>query len=260
ASRPEPIADDVTTHPARAHERQLIVLEGCAQAAATPGTNSAARRVLERLGISLVAAPRAGCCGALHYHLGEHAAGRAYMRANIDAWWPLIERGAEAIVMTASGCGATVTEYAQLLGDDANYADKARTVAEMTRDIAEVVDGEDLAALRLTPRRERVALHCPCTLQHAQRLGGTLRSLLSRSGMNLVETQEQHLCCGSAGSYSLLQPLLSERLKERKLTALTVENPDLIVTANVGCQLHLASGTPVPVRHWIEAIAASMGE
>lgn len=236
------------------HERKMLLLEGCAQAAVTPTTNAAARRVFGHLGISLIAAPQAGCCGALHYHMGEHDDGKAFMRANIDAWWPHIERGAEAIVMTASGCGVTVKDYGHLLADDSNYAHKASRVSELTRDIAEVLENEDLKDLQLSSDKTPYALHCPCTLQHGQQLGGRLEALLQSLGIQLVKTGEGHLCCGSAGSYSVLQPEMSQRLRERKLEALTTHSPDAILTANVGCQLHLAGGTDVPVRHWIEIL------
>jgi glycolate oxidase iron-sulfur subunit len=237
--------------------RRMIVLDGCAQAAATPGTNVAAQRVFRRLGIDLVSAPRAGCCGALHYHLGEHAPGRDFMRANIDAWWPLIERGAQCIVISASGCGTTVKEYGELLADDEQYAEKAAHVSSLARDIAEVLEAENLDNLPQADSSIRYSVHCPCTLQHGQRFGDKLERLLTRLGLRLVDSSDRHLCCGSAGSYSLLQPALSQRLRDRKLAALTEHAPDMILTANVGCQLHLASGTDVPVRHWIEAIDAA---
>jgi glycolate oxidase iron-sulfur subunit len=182
------------------------------------------------------------------------------MRANIDAWWPHLRDGAEAIVICASGCGATIKEYGELLADDSDYADKAKAVSSAAKDILEIVAAEDLERLQLQPIADRVAVHCPCTLQHAQKLGASLQSLLARAGLNLRETKESHLCCGSAGSYSLLQPRLSNQLRDRKLTALTGESPDVILTANVGCQMHLATGTDVPVRHWIEAIDASLAD
>jgi glycolate oxidase iron-sulfur subunit len=243
---------------AAATTRRMIVLEGCAQSVATPATNLAAKRVLERLGITVFSARQAGCCGALHYHLGDHADGKDFMRANIDAWWPHLERGAEAIVITASGCAATIRDYGEILADDPEYAKKAQRIASLTRDILEVVRDAGIGELALTPISERVAVHCPCTLQHAQRLGVSLEDLLASLGFDLVRTAEKHLCCGSAGSYSLLQPTLSGQLRDRKLAALTTDSPDVILTGNVGCQMHLATGTDVPVRHWIEAIDASL--
>lgn len=234
--------------------RTMLVLDGCAQAAATPATNAAARRVFKRMGIRLLSAPQAGCCGALHFHLGEQDPGKAFMRANIDAWWPYVERGIEAIVVTASGCGTTVKEYGEILADDEVYADKAARISSIARDLVEVLDNEHLESRARTSGLKRFALHCPCTLQHGQKLGSALENLLLRMGLEVVESENQHLCCGSAGSYSLLQPEISERLRERKIADLTQNLPDTILTANVGCQLHLASGTDVPVEHWIEAV------
>jgi len=250
---------DAPRHDSSAAKRSMLILDGCAQSVATPATNVAARRVLERLGITVVSAKQAGCCGALHFHLGDHADGKDFMRANIDAWWPYVDNGAEAIVITASGCGATVREYGEILADDPEYAPRAHRISAMTKDILEVVQEAGIEDLELSPIRERIAVHCPCTLAHAQKLGTSLEDLLTRMGFSVVPTQEKHLCCGSAGSYSLLQPTLSEQLRERKLKALTAEAPDVILTGNVGCQMHLSAGTDIPVRHWIEAVAASAG-
>jgi glycolate oxidase iron-sulfur subunit len=238
----------------------MLVLDGCAQAAATPNTNRAAARVFDRIGISLTSAAGAGCCGALDYHLGEHESAKAFMRRNIDAWWPELDAGGEAIVVAASGCAATIKEYGTILRDDAEYAEKARRVADMTLDLSEALAREDLALLRTSQSDEpggvkpKIAVHCPCTLQHAQRRVGHLETMLKGLGFNVVKTRDPHLCCGSAGSYSVLQPQLSTQLRDKKLAALTEHAPEQIVTANVGCQLHLATGTSVPVRHWIELV------
>jgi glycolate oxidase iron-sulfur subunit len=240
--------------PRTRHKRTMLVLDGCAQAAATPRTNAAAARVLDTLGIGLVAAPKAGCCGALSYHLGDHEAGRKFMRRNVDAWWPFIERDVEAIVTTASGCGATVKEYGRLLAADPRYAEKALRVSELARDLGQVLNHEDLSRLGMQSRPGKIAVHCPCTLQHAQRLPGLIERLLERRGFELARTEQGHLCCGSAGSYSLLEPTMSTRLRERKLRALMADEPSTIVTANIGCQLHLAAAARVPVKHWIELL------
>jgi len=240
-----------------AHGRQMVVLAGCAQAAATPNTNRAAARVFDRLGISLDSAAGAGGCGALAYHLGDHEGGKAFMRRNIDAWWPRLQGGAEAIVVAASGCTATIEEYGEILRDDAEYADRARRIAAATLDLSEALAREDLAALQPAGAGEvpgKLAVHCPCTLQHAQRLGGLLESVMRKLGFELVESRDTHLCCGSAGTYSVLQPEMSARLRDNKIAALTEHAPDRIVTANVGCQLHLAAATRVPVDHWIEVV------
>ena len=240
--------------PSSSHQRVMLVLAGCAQPSAAPNTNAAASRVLDKLGITLVEAPKAGCCGAVSYHLSAHDEGLNFMRSNIDAWWPAIESGAEALVMTASGCGAMVKDYGHLLRNDPDYADKAAKVSELSRDLSEVLLNENLAPLKLSPRDEKVAFHCPCTLQHALQLSGTVEQVLEKAGVNLVKTKDKHLCCGSAGTYSILQPKMSKRLLDKKLKALTVDEPQRIVTANIGCQLHLGSKAKVPVQHWIELL------
>ena len=240
--------------PSSSHQRVMLVLAGCAQPSAAPNTNAAASRVLDKLGITLVEAPKAGCCGAVSYHLSAHDEGLNFMRSNIDAWWPAIEEGAEALVMTASGCGAMVKDYGHLLRNDPDYADKAAKVSELSRDLSEVLLNENLAPLKLSPRDEKVAFHCPCTLQHALQLSGTVEQVLEKAGVNLARVKDKHLCCGSAGTYSILQPKMSKSLLDKKLKALTVDEPQRIVTANIGCQLHLGSKAKVPVQHWIELL------
>lgn len=239
--------------------RKMLVLAGCVQAAVTPGTNEAARRVLRRFHIDLVESASAGCCGAVDYHLGAQSSGLEFARRNIDAWWPQVEAGAEAIVTTASGCGVMVKDYGELLKDDASYAEKARRVSGLAKDLCEVLDAEDLGVFRGNLSKSLTAVHCPCTLTHAQQLGSSLERILEKAGVPLARTSEKHLCCGSAGTYSLLQPAMSQRLLDRKLAALTLEKPDQIVTANIGCQLHLATRADVPVRHWIEILDAADG-
>ncbi len=240
--------------PANSHSRTMIALAGCAQPTATPQTNLSAARVLDRLGISLVEAPEAGCCGAVSHHLSAKEEGLDFVRRNIDAWWPAIEAGAEAIVMTASGCGSMVKEYGYLLRHDKTYADKAQKVSAITKDLSEILLNEDLSRLTPSSCQERVAVHCPCSLQHGQKLPDTVQSVLEKAGIPLAEVSDSHLCCGSAGTYSLLQPEMSKRLLSNKIHALTGDEPDVIVTANIGCQLHLSEGTKVPVRHWIELL------
>jgi glycolate oxidase iron-sulfur subunit len=233
--------------------RRMLVLEGCVQPALAPETNRAATRVLARLGIQLVAAPDAGCCGALSQHLAAPEAANAAMRRNIDAWWPYLEAGAEAIVMTASGCGSLVKEYGHLLRDDPAYAAKAARVSSLTRDLAEVLAQEDLSGLRRGPTR-RIAFHPPCSLQHGQKVRGVVEAILTGLGHELVPVAESHLCCGSAGTYSLLQADLAGQLRERKLGHLQAGQPELIATANIGCQSHLAAASEVPVVHWISLL------
>jgi glycolate oxidase iron-sulfur subunit len=235
--------------PAPRHERRMLALAGCVQPALAPRINAAAARVLDRCGISLIEAPAAGCCGALRFHLNFQEQGRDDMRALIDAWWPYVERGeVQAIVMTASGCGATVKEYGHLLQEDPAYRDKAARISAITKDLSEVVEPRAGAA------RGRVAFHSPCTLQHGQQIRGTVESLLEQAGYELTPVPDAHLCCGSAGTYSILQPELSGQLRERKLAALQGGRPAAIATANIGCLTHLQGDARVPVRHWVELL------
>lgn len=249
--------DAVQARPAAT--RRMLALDVCGEVA-TPNTRAAAARVLARFGIALEAMPAAGCCGALAYHLGRHDEGLAAMRRNIDVWWPLIERGAiEAIVVTASGCGVTVREYGHLLRHDSGYAEKARRVAALARDPAEIIAAEKRGWLAGIGAGQRIAFHAPCTLQHGLKREALVEELLRAAGYELAPVAEAHLCCGSAGSYSILQPVLANTLRERKLAALEAGAPDLIATANIGCQLHLGAGTTRQVRHWIELLdSASM--
>ncbi|OQR31150.1 glycolate oxidase iron-sulfur subunit [Pseudomonas sp. T] len=241
------------------HTRSMLMLEGCVQPALSPNTNAAAARVLDRLGISVIPAADAGCCGAVDYHLNAQEQGLDRARRNIDAWWPSIQAGAEAILQTASGCGAFVRDYGHLLERDAQYADKARRVSELTRDLSEVLRDEPLEALHLHGDR-RLAFHCPCTLQHALKLGGAVEGVLTRLGFSLTSVPDSHLCCGSAGTYSLTQPELSRRLRDNRLKALESGGPEVIVTANIGCQTHLGGAGRTPVRHWIELVEEALAD
>lgn len=249
-----PIKQVKRTLPTQQHARRMLVLAGCAQASATPNTNIVAARVLDKLGISLFAAPEAGCCGAVSYHMPAHEEGLAFMRRNIDAWWPHIEAGVEAIVMSASGCGSMVKDYGEKLSHDPDYALKAKRVSELTCDLGEILIKEDLSQLQLQDKGRKTAVHCPCSLQHAQKLGGLVEQILQQAGVELTPTKDKHICCGSAGTYSILQPELSQQLLTNKLADLTIGHPEQIVTANIGCQLHLGSQSPVPVKHWIELL------
>ncbi len=247
--------------PQRSHARKMLMLAGCVQPAMMPNINSATARVLDAIGIETVVAPAAGCCGALKFHLNDQDGGLAAMRANIDAWWPYLQDpqgGVEAIVMNASGCGVTVKEYGHLLQGDVAYAAKAKRVSALTLDLSELLPeiAQQLAG-RIDAARapKQLAYHPPCTLQHGQALRGGVEQHLQALGFALrVSMNEAHLCCGSAGTYSVLQPRLSKQLRERKLGHLTELAPDTIVSANIGCITHLQSGTDVPVRHWVEVL------
>jgi glycolate oxidase iron-sulfur subunit len=254
-------AHDAGAWPAPRHRRKMLALAGCVQPALAPRINAAAARVLDRMGISLVEARGAGCCGALRYHLNFQDDGVDDMRALIDAWWPYLESAekdtgtVEAIVMTASGCGAMVKEYAHLLERDPRYAEKAAKVSALTRDICEVIDAEfDRLAPQLEKSAGRVAFHPPCTLQHGQAVRGVTERVLARAGFDLAPVPDSHLCCGSAGTYSILQPELSGLLRRNKLSALASTGAERVVTANIGCIAHLAAAGGVPVEHWIETL------
>lgn len=240
--------------PTTRHARRMLTLEGCVQPLTAPNTNAAAARVLDRLGISLLSIERAGCCGAVNQHLSDPETARQRMRNNIDAWWPDIEDGAEAIVLTASACGLMVKEYGEVLKDDPNYAGKALHISNMARDLSEVLRDEDLSGFKHIGKGRKVAYHSSCTLQHGQQLGGAVEAILQRCGYELTPVPDGHLCCGAAGTYTILQPELSQQLLHNKLGALQGGAPEVIATANVGCQLHLESEAEIPVKHWIELL------
>ncbi len=262
---PQPLKRKVPTSaaapkpwPTSNHVRRMLVLEGCVQPGLSPNTNAAAARVLDRLGITLVRASEAGCCGAVSFHLDAQDEALDFMRRNVDAWWPYIEHGTEAIVMTASGCGVMVKDYGHLLSRDPAYAAKAKRVSELTKDISEVIAAERDKLLSLPPSPfplpRRVAFHSPCTLQHGMKMKDKVEALLSDLGFELANVPNAHLCCGSAGTYSILQPELSRQLLANKIAALSSGKPSAILTANIGCQSHLQTATELPVRHWIEAL------
>jgi glycolate oxidase iron-sulfur subunit len=239
------------TKPTNIHKRKMLVLAGCVQSVLAPAINTAAARVLDRLGISLLVAPAAGCCGALSYHLSTQANGLDFMRRNIDEWLPFLEQGVEALVMTASGCSLMVKEYGDLFKHDPLYADKARRISAATRDLVEVLAAEDLTSLK-PDINGTVAFQSPCTLHHGQQLGGAVETLLRGLGFNLSAVANPFVCCGSAGTYSLLQPELSQRLLQDKVNTLESSGPDVIATANIGCLTHIQSMTSIAVLHWIE--------
>jgi len=249
------------TWPAARHPRRMLVLAGCVQPSMAPSINAATARVLDRLGISLVEAPGSTCCGAVTFHLNYQDDSLAYVRANIDAWWPHVEQGAEAIVITASGCGTMVAEYGHLLKDDAAYAAKAKRIAGLARDVSQVVAAERvaLAAAVAGKPEEKIAFHSPCSLQHGLKIRGVVEPILADAGFRLAHVHDAHLCCGSAGTYSILQPELSKQLLKNKVRNLEGGKPTRIATANIGCLAHIQSGTATPVRHWIELVDERLG-
>jgi glycolate oxidase iron-sulfur subunit len=241
--------------PTNTHARKMLVLEGCVQPTTAPETNAATSRVLDRLGIQLIRAKGAGCCGAVSHHLSAHEEGLGYMRRNIDAWWPYVEDGVEAIINTASGCGVVVKDYGKLLANDGQYAQKAAEISRLAKDLSEILVDEDLSKLK-SANATKVAFHSPCTLQHGQKIVGVVENILTKAGYQLTHVANPHLCCGSAGTYSILQSDLSQQLLDNKLRSLQAESPDVIATANIGCQMHMATKSSVPVRHWIELLDA----
>jgi len=239
------------------HARRMLVLDGCVQPSLAPNINAAASRVLDRVGISLVRVPDAQCCGAVDFHMNAQAAAKRRMQRLIDAWWPHVDAGAEAIVFSASGCGVMLRDYAHVLAGDAAYVEKAQRVVALAKDLGEVLYAERarLVALSRTPREPTLAaFHAPCTLQHGLGIHGIVQALLRDLGITLTHVPEAHMCCGSAGTYSIFQPRLASQLLARKLAALTSAQPREILTANIGCLVHLQSRSSIPVRHWIEAV------
>jgi glycolate oxidase iron-sulfur subunit len=231
----------------------MVLLAGCVQAAAAPQFNAAARRVFGKVGVALAESPRAGCCGAVSFHLDAPDEARALARRNLDAWTADLDAGAGAVVVTASGCAAFIKDYPDLLADDPAYATKARRIADAVRDPVEVLEGSGLTPTA-APAEPRIAVHDPCTLRNALLLGGRVEALLQRLGYEPQAVRDAHLCCGSAGPYALTQPVFAGALRANKLEALTEHAPAAIFTANIGCWMHLAETSPVPVRHWIEAV------
>lgn len=243
--------------PEARHARRMLVLAGCVQPALAPEVNAASARLLDRLGISLIEAQGAGCCGAVRFHLNAQEEGLADMRALIDAWWPYVEGGVEAIVMSASGCGTTVKEYGHLLARDPAYAAKAEKISALTKDLSEVVAAELERLAPLLARRApgaaapKLALQLPCSLQHGQKITGLVERILAAAGFELTPVADSHLCCGSAGTYSIVQPQLAAKLKANKLASLHAGSPEAIVSTNIGCLSHLQSGTALPLEHWV---------
>ena len=267
---PRSLRDKVT--PARAEgrwprnaatsARQVLLLRGCVQPSMLPSIDAATARVLDAIGIGVLTAGSAGCCGAIRHHLNDPRGALENMRANIDAWWPYLESGGiDTIVVNASGCTAMAKEYGHLLRDDPAYASKARRISDCTRDITEFLlpHAETLRSRLVAGSTAKVAVQTPCTLQHAQQLSSVMERLLEQLGVASTAVAEPHLCCGSAGSYSLLHPQLSRQLRDRKLENLQRGDPCMILSDNIGCIAHLAGGTTLPVWHWIEWLDQAIG-
>jgi glycolate oxidase iron-sulfur subunit len=256
-----PLAQPAGHWPRAQHAHKVLMLTGCVQPAMMPNVNTATARVLDMLGIQTLVASEAGCCGAVKFHLNDQDGGKAQMRTNIDAWWPFIEAGASAIVMNASGCGVMVKDYGHLLQHDPAYAQKAARVSALTKDLSELLPEwvpQLKARLKQVPKMALV-FHPPCTLQHGQKLQGGVESTLAKLGFKIrLAANDSHLCCGSAGTYSVLNPDISYALRDRKLQALAAQSDEVVISANVGCISHLQSGTNIPVRHWIEVLDSEL--
>jgi len=245
-----PKGKKVAAYPNQEHLRKVLLIEGCVQPSMSPEIDVAAAHVLDKLGIQTLRTGQAQCCGAVENHLHAKEAGLQRVRANIDAWLPFVELGVEAILSSASACALEIKEYAHLLKNDPEYAEKAKIIAEKAKDLVEVLGAEDLSVLQLDATK-RIAFHAPCTLQHGQKLSGSVEQLLTKVGYDLSPVMDAHLCCGSSGTYSILQPKLSETLRDNKVQHLTANQPDIIATANIGCLHHIQAGTDKPVQHWI---------
>jgi glycolate oxidase iron-sulfur subunit len=240
------------TNKLSSHTRKMLILEGCVQPELSPEINAATKRVLDHFSIETINAP--GCCGAIEHHLSATKKARHRIKQNIDHWWDYIDEGIEAIISTASGCGVMVKDYATLLADDAEYLEKARTIVKLTRDISEVIRDELATSPLTTANIGEIVFHAPCTLQHGQQLTGVVEGILKHIGYKLIKVSDAHLCCGSAGTYSILQKGIATQLRENKLDSLLAGQPQVIATANIGCLLHLRSGTDTPVTHWINLL------
>jgi glycolate oxidase iron-sulfur subunit len=259
-----PEARSAGAWPTRTHERKVLMLAGCVQPSMSPNINSATARVLDACGIQTVVEPLAGCCGGVKFHLNDQDAAHVQMKNNIDAWWPHVAQGVEAIVMNASGCGVTVKDYGHIFRHDPQYAEKAARISALTQDLSELLPHlMPTLQQRIQPEQAlaqgQLAFHPPCTLQHGQQLKGGVETHMSALGFKVrVASNEAHLCCGSAGTYSVLQPVIATQLRDRKLGHLNEIQPSAILSANIGCITHLQSGTAVPVRHWVEVVDAAM--
>ncbi len=254
------------------HARKILLISGCVQPTLKPNIDIAAKIVFDRLGIECVESPGTRCCGSLSHHLNAEDEAIKIIKTNIDDWWPLIEsKSIEAICMTASGCGVAIQEYEQLLADDKDYADKAKTISKLYQDPAEIIaemtnsSNDSLAINQLITRlseegsvladkNKTIAFHPPCSLQHGMQLKNFIEPLLEKCGFTVLPFKDKHLCCGSAGTYSITQKKLSQQLLSKKLEHIEKTKPDIIVTANIGCQLHLQSGTSIPVKYWLELL------
>jgi len=250
----------------RLHDRKVLLISGCVQPDLTPNVDLAAKIVFDRLDIECIESPATRCCGSLSHHLNAEDEAFKIIKENINNWWPLVESNSiEAICMTASGCGVAIKEYGQLLAHDKDYAHKAKEISLLYKDPAEIISagsyGDRKAAIKQIldthsslPLDKNIVFHPPCTLQHGMKQKNLVEPILKQCGYELQPFKDNHLCCGSAGTYSITQKKLSQQLLANKLGYIKEAGPDIIATANIGCQLHLQSGTGTPVKHWLELL------
>ncbi|RDH80740.1 MAG: glycolate oxidase iron-sulfur subunit [endosymbiont of Galathealinum brachiosum] len=253
-----PAVETATEWPEVKHKRKMLILAGCVQQTTNAQTNASTANVLNKLGIELIQENEVKCCGAVSQHLSATDEAIVTIKKNIDAWWHHVNNGIEAIVITASGCGVMVKDYAHLLENDEMYALKAKRVSKLAKDISEIISNEDLQQDETYSTGITVAFHSPCTLQHGLQLNGVVEKILSNAGYKLTSVNDSHLCCGSAGTYSVLQPVISKKLLVNKITNLQKNRPDIIATANIGCQMHLSTKSDKPVKHWIELVESAI--
>lgn len=253
-----PVSHPAGRRPDRSHARKIILFEGCVQSVVAKSINASTSRVLDLLGVECIPASGEGCCGAVVNHLSDTTTGKKIARKNIDNWIRYLDEGAEAIVATASACGLEISEYPGLFEDDPSYADNAKRVSDSVMDISHFIEGLDTSTLTLNPHLPTVSFHSPCTLQHGWKQRGGVEGLLLKLGFKVTTAMDAHLCCGSAGTYSVMQPEIATQLRDDKLNKLDAANTDVIATANIGCMMHLQSGTEKEVRHWVEVLDASI--
>jgi len=249
-----PVRQQAVKRSKRSHQRKVLMLEGCVQPGLAPNTNACAVNLLDRFGIEVIRISAQHCCGSAAMHTSEQAFGLRQAKHLIDIWWPYVDAGIEAIVISASGCGVTIRDFGRLLADDPHYAEKAQRISQLSCDLVELIETEQDQISRSEHSSKRVAVHTPCTLQHGLGINQRIERLLKLAGHEICRVKDAHLCCGSAGTYSMLQPVLSDQLRENKLQALMIDDPEVIVSANIGCQIQLSRGSPVVVRHWIELL------
>lgn len=235
------------------YQHSVLLITGCVQPALAPNINQASIKIFNKLGFNVFETGQQACCGAIDHHLTASEEALVQIKQNIDDWTAQLDKGLKAIISNASGCGVMIKDYPSLFRDDAVYRQKALRLVDHVYDVAEFLVKQDLSKFTHY-HNKRITFHSPCTLQHGQKLNGVVEEILRKVGYHVSPVQDAHLCCGSAGTYSILQPTLSKKLRVNKIEHLTQSHPEIIVTANIGCLMHLQKGTRTPIKHWIEII------